>query len=242
MSSSQVSRKLKNSIESNASNISNISSTSSTSSPSPDQRLLEVQRKLEPSIFNVQPHSDFIRYLSDFLYNQLNSENIEHLEIEAKLGLLLDKNNPEKTRINLPVECETIISPNESSWIKFENRGKVRVTTNEHGKTTIANLNIYSPRTNCDYRISVNIEKPMEMPRGQYVFERKKNRMSYCHQLFKVDLTQVEEAKHELEIEFIDPKVLYKEKLDIIKKQQSKFRDIVEIFVNNIRLLAKKCN
>ncbi|CAJ0852141.1 20512_t:CDS:2 [Entrophospora sp. SA101] len=59
--------------------------------------------------------------------------------------------------------------------------------------------------------------------------------MSYCHQLFKVDLTQVEEAKkttikHELEIEFIDPKVLYKEKLDIIKKQQSKFRDIVEIF------------
>nr|CAG8450391.1 13652_t:CDS:2 [Entrophospora candida] len=202
----------------------------------------QVQRKLEPSIFNVQPHSDFIRYLSDFLYNQLNSENIEHLEIEAKLGLLLDKNNPEKTRINLPVECETIISPNESSWIKFENRGKIRVTTNEHGKTTIANLNIYSPRTNCDYRISVNIEKPMEMPRGQYVFERKKNRMSYCHQLFKVDLTQVEEAKHELEIEFIDPKVLYKEKLDIIKKQQSKFRDIVEIFVNNIRLLAKKCN
>ncbi|CAG8544207.1 7444_t:CDS:2, partial [Dentiscutata erythropus] len=256
---------------------------------------------LEPSIFGFQPTSDITKVVGDFLYNHIGKENVE---IEAKLGILVNKNM--QTRVNLPVISETVISPYDDGWFTFQSNmttaqhrnfnnllnerviqtkppykggsveykhlyetdrfysgtgaGKVRVTIDQKTnkiieggivkKTNVAHLNIYSPNTHLDYRISVNIEKPMDMPNGQLVHERNKDRLSYIHQLFKIDLTQKQklpdgtqpppDLTHELEVEFLNPRVLHEEKLKIEKQQSSRYLDIIEVFLNNIRVLAKR--
>ncbi|RIA97112.1 mRNA triphosphatase CET1 [Glomus cerebriforme] len=262
---------------------------------SPEIQLLPAA--LEHSIFGVQPTNDFVRVVSDFLYMQVGKENVE---IEAKLGVLLDKKTRE--RIRLPVYCETVISPYDDRWMIFESNmtleqhksfnnllnnrfietkspshkgqpveykhtyeidkfydtkdGRIRVTRDrktgeivEGGivqKVRIADLNIYSPNTKLDYRISVNAEIPKKMPEGPHSFERNKDRLSYTHQIVKVDLTQVkvtdggsQDLTHELEVEFIDPRILLEEKLKIENRQENRYVEIVEHFLNNIRMLAK---
>jgi polynucleotide 5'-triphosphatase len=257
-----------------------------------------VPTNLEPSIFGIQPTNDFVRVVSDFLYMQVGKENVE---IEAKLGVLLDKKTRE--RIRLPVYCETVINPHDDRWLLFESNmtleqhksfnellnnrfietkspshrgqcieykhtyeidnfyetkhGRIRVTRDrktgkiiEGGivqKVRVADLNIYSPNTKLDYRISVNMEIPKEMPEGQHSFERNKDRLSYTHQIVKIDLTQVkvsdrgsQDLTHELEVEFINPKILLEEKSKIENRQENHYIEIVEHFLNNIRMLAKK--
>jgi hypothetical protein len=88
---------------------------------------------------------------------------------------------------------------------------KVRVTTDQRTgeilskivKCRIADLDIYSPRTNVDWRISVNLEMNFEGEvrhlqvsdgggaRGRSGVERNKDRMSYRHLAYQIDLTQV---------------------------------------------------
>ncbi|CAG8752952.1 11112_t:CDS:2 [Gigaspora margarita] len=239
---------------------------------------------LEPSIFGFQPTSDITRAVGDFLYNHIGKENVE---IEAKLGILVDKNL--HTRVNLPVAQhrnfnnllnERVIQtkpPYKGNPVEYKHLyetdrfysgtgvGKVRVTIDQKTnkvidggivkKSNVAHLNIYSPNTHLDYRISVNIEKPMEMPNGQVVYERNKDRLSYIHQLFKIDLTQVRgpekqklfdgtqppaDLTHELEVEFLNPQVLLEEKLKIEKQQSNRYLEIIDVFLNNIRTLAKR--
>ncbi|CAB4382587.1 unnamed protein product [Rhizophagus irregularis] len=258
-------------------------------------RIPLLPKELEPSIFGIQPNNDFVRVVSDFLYNHVRKGDVE---IEAKLGVLLDKVNRE--RIKLPVFCETVINPHEDKWMIFESNmtleqhksfnellnnrfietkspshkgqpveykhtyeidsfydtkeGRIRVTRDrktgeivEGGivqKIRVADLNIYSPNTKLDYRISVNREIPKKMPEGQHNFERNKDRLSYTHQIVKIDLTQVkggsQDLTHELEVEFINPRILLEEKLKIERNQENKYIEIVEHFLNNIRMLAKK--
>jgi hypothetical protein len=84
-------------------------------------------------------------------------------------------------------------------------RGKprVRVTTDTktekvlHSivKTRVADLNVYCPTSLFDFRISVNIEFPWKGEIGpasdRQGKERSKDRMSYKHLCYQIDLTQV---------------------------------------------------
>jgi polynucleotide 5'-triphosphatase len=45
---------------------------------------------------------------------------------------------------------------------------------------------------------------------------------------------------HELEVEFINPRILLEERLKIERNQENKYMEIVEHFLNNIRMLAKQ--
>lgn len=88
---------------------------------------------------------------------------------------------------------------------------KIRVTTDQTTgeviakivKCRIADLDVYSPRTNVDWRISVNLEMNYDgevqhlqqsdggVARGRPGGERNKDRMSYRHLAYQIDLTQV---------------------------------------------------
>ena len=87
---------------------------------------------------------------------------------------------------------------------------RVRVTTDQKTgavlarivKCRIADLDVYSPRTCLDWRISVNLEMNYEgdisqlQPAGDGQAwkrggERNKDRMSYRHLAYQIDLTQV---------------------------------------------------
>jgi len=60
---------------------------------------------MEPSITNIQPSEELTRFISDFIFINLNEEGLENLEIEAKLGRIIDVNTND--RIRLPVQTET---------------------------------------------------------------------------------------------------------------------------------------
>ena len=61
--------------------------------------------EMEPSITNILPSEELTRFISDFIFLNLNEEGVENLEIEAKLGRIIDVNTND--RIRLPVETET---------------------------------------------------------------------------------------------------------------------------------------
>ena len=84
---------------------------------------------------------------------------------------------------------------------------KVRVTTDQKTgkvlakivKVRVADLDIYSPRTAFDWRISVNLEMAydgdidslIEARDGGRRADRNKDRLSYNHLAYQIDLTQV---------------------------------------------------
>ena len=87
------------------------------------------------------------------------------------------------------------------------NRSKVRITTDEKTgeelakiiKTRMADIDVYSPRTLFDWRISVNIEMDFNVDMRDLVAvekrdgkaDRRKDRVSYKHLKYQIDLTQV---------------------------------------------------
>ena len=91
-------------------------------------------------------------------------------------------------------------------------RQRVRVTTDEKTgeelakivKTRVADIDIYNPRFAFDWRISVNIEMDCKMEKNFFVevpgengkaAERRKDRVSYKHLAYQIDLTQVVPAE-----------------------------------------------
>jgi len=97
--------------------------------------------------------------------------------------------------------------PNEPN---SRNAQKIRVTRDPQGnvletiiKENKGHLNIYSPRTAFDWRVSINNERKGDPPQGKQLTEvelppgvelrseRRKDRMTYLHQHIQIDLTQV---------------------------------------------------
>lgn len=104
---------------------------------------------------------------------------------------------PEKSHA-LPATMRAAMNP--------RHRARVRVTTDQKSgkvlskivKTRIADLNVYSPKTAFDWRVSVNMEMPYsgKMDGLQPVAAagegyRSKDRLSYRHLAYQIDLTQV---------------------------------------------------
>lgn len=107
-----------------------------------------------------------------------------------------------------PVELPPVIRQN----LNPRHKPKVRVTTDQRTgevlakiiKCRVADIDVYSPRTTVDWRVSVNLEMEYE---GDYHSlpvadaarggrgERNKDRMSYRHLAYQVDLTQVARAE-----------------------------------------------
>ncbi|CAI7663627.1 unnamed protein product [Penicillium glandicola] len=144
---------------------------------------------------------------------------------------------------------------------------KVRVTTDERTgeilakivKCRVADVDVYSPRTIVDWRVSVNLEMEYtgdvsNLPvvdtavtkggRG----DRIKDRMSYRHLAYQVDLTQVAKSEqqpgkhefdHELEVEVSAEEIRRQGQLAMSGDPKNQYEDLVKGFVDNIRLLAR---
>lgn len=91
----------------------------------------------------------------------------------------------------------------DSPW----DSNKIRVSLNENNmfidgivKKTIASLEIYSPGDLVDFRISINLEKPvseqllaqLQASKTAPKFQREKNRLTYIQSVLKIDLTSVD--------------------------------------------------
>lgn len=85
----------------------------------------------------------------------------------------------------------------------------------------------------------IAVPKPSSNPTGA---ARNKDRISYAHQLFTIDLTQVtggsqaaQSVTHELEIEFKDARVLLVEARKDAEGQENRYLEMVQAFLNNVR-------
>lgn len=156
----------------------------------------------------------------------------------------------EEGRQNLPQSI--------THWINPRHKPRVRRTIDETNgtvkaqiiKSRIADMEIYNPRCDFDYRISISIESPWEgephwlteMTDGGR--DRKKDRMSYRHLCYQIDLTQVSfpnrtEKEHELEVEISVFEI--RKQLDLLQAgKPNRYEEIVRGFLDNVRILCRK--
>ncbi|KAL7620116.1 mRNA-capping enzyme subunit beta [Parahypoxylon ruwenzoriense] len=134
-------------------------------------------------------------------------------------------------------------------------------------KARIANLNIHFPHLPLDCRISINLEwdwdgpadeiQRSQIPNKERPPDRIKDRLSYTHGLYQIDLTQVTQGhptdgnqgpqpqvgaakEHELEIE-LEARSLIEHGRLLIRGEPNRYEDLVDGLVNNVRLLARRC-
>ncbi|CAK5284246.1 unnamed protein product [Mycena citricolor] len=151
----------------------------------------------------------------------------------------------------------------DSFYASSENpkdKEKIRVTRDEKTgnvlecmrKVRLGDLNIYNPKRHADWRVSVNVEIPVQHPVGSVSHTRKKDRLSYTHQEFIIDLTQVtasyangpSEILHELELEIARPAFLLaiankRADTNASETERAAFDELIRAFVNNARILVK---
>ncbi|EKM79266.1 hypothetical protein AGABI1DRAFT_100277 [Agaricus bisporus var. burnettii JB137-S8] len=139
-------------------------------------------------------------------------------------------------------------------------RGKIRVTRDEKTdaveciqKIRLGDLNIYSPKRSADWRVSVSVEVPCPRPIGTATLTRRKDRLSYSHEEFSIDLTQVTSTTsaaaapqifHELEVEIARPDMLLSTAArrgdpNVPELERSAFDELIRAFVNNARILVR---
>jgi len=123
-------------------------------------------------------------------------------------------------------------------------------------KVRLGDLNIYSPKREADWRVSVNLEVPMSHPIGTPTLTRRKDRLSYSHEEFKIDLTQVTstvspnappQILHELELEIARPDLLLATAMkrgdpNASEHERSAFDELIRAFVNNARILVRNAS
>ncbi|KAF9257491.1 mRNA triphosphatase CET1 [Marasmius fiardii PR-910] len=149
------------------------------------------------------------------------------------------------------------------SFYDSSGREKIRVTKEENTgnivesikKVRLGDLNIYSPKRNADWRVSVNLEIPVPQPPGKPTHTRRKDRLSYTHEEFSIDLTQVTtssgtskaEVLHELELEIVRPELLLhtaskRGDPNVSEHERSAFDELIRAFVNNARILVRNAS
>lgn len=139
---------------------------------------------------------------------------------------------------------------------------KVRVTKDQKTgkilakivKARIKDLHVYSPGGDLDWRVSVSFEMNWDGDVERLIAsqaeeghhnrhpERNKDRMSYRHLAYQIDLTQVkpgnagpDSATHELEVEVSSAEV---KRLALEKPNQ--YEELIRGFVDNVRILARQ--
>ncbi|KAL9008568.1 MAG: hypothetical protein Q9173_006319 [Seirophora scorigena] len=158
------------------------------------------------------------------------------------------------------------LPPSVQNYLDRRNKPKVRITTNQKTgqvtakiiKVRISDIEIYSPQTPFDWRVSISLEvnydgdlKELAEPtegRGGTRPDRNKDRVSYKHSHYQIDLTQVKSAEgssvvekeHELEVEISSAAVREQGQL-VLQRQPNKYEELIKGFVDNVRTLVRHC-
>jgi hypothetical protein len=118
-------------------------------------------------------------------------------------------------------------------------------------KTRVADLEIYNPNERFDYRISISLETPWNGPEshlnlgGEHSNDRQKDRLSYKHRFYQIDLTQIGHSDshktgqhdHEAEVE-INNEAFFAALEDARAQIGDRYEKCIGGFVDNIRILA----
>jgi hypothetical protein len=150
------------------------------------------------------------------------------------------------------------LAPTIMPFLHPRHRPRVRITSDRDTlkptariiKSRIADIEIYNPAADFDYRISISMESPWEgdnmhlIPLKEHGMERNKDRVSYRHVGYQVDLTQVSypdgsKQQHELEVEISTEQVRL-ELANLKAQRPSNYERLVRGFIDNVRILCRK--
>ncbi|KAI1174833.1 CYTH-like domain-containing protein [Nemania sp. FL0916] len=171
---------------------------------------------------------------------------------------------PAHLRQRLPPSVANLLSPNAPLKARITYDQKTGNILAKIVKARVADLHIHLSHMPLDCRISINIEwdwdgPPSEIEQSQIPHkdrqpDRNKDRLSYTHGFYQIDLTQVthqehqghqgqagiSSKEHELEIE-LDSRVLYDHGQLLINGEPNRYSDLVDGLIDNVRLLARRC-
>ncbi|KAI1074819.1 mRNA triphosphatase CET1 [Whalleya microplaca] len=174
---------------------------------------------------------------------------------------------PAQMRQRLPACVSSLQQPNSPLKARVTYDQKTGAVLAKIVKARVADLHIHFPHLLLDCRISVNLEhdwdgpadeiERAQIPNKDRSPDRLKDRLSYKHGFYQVDLTQVTHGRptqsgqgmqpdlnvakeHELEVELDSRTVIQHGRL-VIGGEENKYTDLVEGLVDNVRLLARNC-
>lgn len=147
-----------------------------------------------------------------------------------------------------------------AGWGNSKHRVKVRRTFDKKTgdmkaqiiKTRVADLEVFNPNDLFDYRISISLETPWNGPDSHLMTntelgsDRLKDRLSYKHRDYQIDLTQISHGDthktgkhdHEVEIEINNESFLTALNNARGPNATDQYEKCLGSFVDNIRILA----
>ncbi|KAL8663525.1 MAG: hypothetical protein Q9202_003835 [Teloschistes flavicans] len=166
------------------------------------------------------------------------------------------------TFYDLPDKSISALPPSVQAHLDRRNRPKLRVTTDQKTgkeiakvvKIRVSDIEIYSPSNVFDWRVSVSLEVNYDGDIRDLVEstegkdrrrpDRNKDRVSYKHSHYQIDLTQVKigesnskmEKEHELEVEISSQTIREQGQL-AMQKQENKYMELIKGFIDNVRTL-----
>ena len=158
----------------------------------------------------------------------------------------------------LNAEGISALPPSITPFLDHRHKPRVRITSDRDTlkptariiKSRIADIEIFNPATDFDYRISISVESPWDgdnrhlIPLKEQGMERNKDRVSYRHVGYQIDLTQVSypdgvKQQHELEVE-ISTEQIKLELANLKAQRPSNYETLVKGFIDNVRILCRK--
>ncbi|KAK5709641.1 hypothetical protein LTR17_019577 [Elasticomyces elasticus] len=213
--------------------------------------------------FESQMEGNEHKAMNGFLNSALQKSKLE----EENGRVAMDYSHP-KTRDSFLPLSDAGYNALPASFRRHANKGdlRLRTTTNTTTgevearivKTKISDLHIYNPAGDYDCRISLNLEANMNhrhfapfddlsdewAPGDKISPPRMKDRMSYKHLVYQIDLTMVTVSKalppkYELELE-VQGQVLREQLRRLIQGGENAFADVVNGFLDNATWLMRQ--
>lgn len=180
---------------------------------------------------------------------------------------------PGKASLSPPIQQAVFHSQKSETRVRITTDIKTNQVVAKIIKCRIADIDVYNPRCMFDYRVSINLEIPwdgdmghlrlMNEAKGGRGGERQKDRLSYRHFAYQIDLTQVtypevrcacsliskvanippqskdRRPDHELEIE-VSPDALRTEIQLARQARPNRYEDLVRGFLDNVRYMSRQ--
>jgi hypothetical protein len=215
-----------------------------------------------PSILNFfsqNQHKDLNNYLNNAVRESKEPSRIEVLYVHKKeIDRFYDITNKGIDSLP-PIIRQKLHNTKHKPRVRISTDMKTGQELARIIKIRISDLDVHSPRTHFDWRISVNLEAKytgdladlVDPSAGRgvrpgNVSDRYKDRMSYRHLAYQIDLTQVRSGEgtqgkpleHELEVEISPQQVREQGQLALAGKP-NQYEDLIKVFVDNVRNLVR---
>ena len=241
-----------------------------------DHTMLEGRRRPHfKSIMTESQHQSFNTYLNNCVKESYSSAQPQ--STTPRVPVTYKHTKERDTFYELPAPKEALLPQSVLDNVGRRDP-KIRVTTAKNDNTLLAkiikcrlaDMDVISPRTKFDWRISVNLEmnwegdvsELVERTKGNHAHanangangnagamrSRDKDRMTYRHcGVYQIDLTQVtpadatSHADKEHELEIeLNAQELKRQGKLLQSRAENRYADLVRGFVDNVRLLARQ--